>query len=199
MLPVPPIGGVGYGMFRLGTRSPRAANGESSMKWDPFLVLEQILIIMVITSQIWISIKVIMSASGAEQYVRIMSFSTGFLAFLITRALGVTFADLMLATHSADSPISIMVIGVVFPFLVGVLISEGTIVALKLGTPVPIRMVLLIAAFTLSQAAYTNYVALYSKVTTLDKAFIPNLSYSVAVGLWLTFRYRDKNTPTGPN
>ena len=92
----------------------------------------------------------------------------------------------------------IVVIGVVFPFLVGILISEGTIIALKLGTPVPIRMVLLVASFTVSQAAYTNYVALYSKITTLDKAFIPNLSYSVAVGLWLTFRYRDKHTPTGP-
>ena len=168
------------------------------MKWDPFLVLEQLLILLVIASQIWISIKVIMVAEGAEQYVRIMSFSTGFLAFLITRALGVTFADLMLATHAADSPFGIILIGAIFPFLVGIVISEGTIIALRLGMPVPIRMLLLIASFTLSQAAYTNYIALSAKVTTLDKAFIPNLSYSVAVGLWLTFRYRDKNTPTGP-
>lgn len=185
-------------MFQLGIRSPRSERGEASMKWDPFLVLEQILILLVIASQIWISIKVIMSVEGAEQYVRIMSFATGFLAFLITRALGVTFADLMLATHSAESSFGIIMIGAIFPFLVGVLISEGTIIALKLGMPVPMRMLLLIASFTLSQAAYTNYVALYSKVTTLDKAFIPNLSYSVAVGLWLTFRYRDKHTPTGP-
>ena len=167
------------------------------MKWDPFTVIEQVLIVLVITSKIWISIKVIMNSEGAEQYVRIMSFCTGFLAFLITRALGVTFADLMLVTHSQDSPLGMILIGAIFPFLVGILISEGTIIALKLGMPVPIRMVLLIAAFTLSQAAYTNYVALASKITTLDKAFIPNLSYSIAVGLWLTFRYRDKQTPSG--
>jgi hypothetical protein len=167
------------------------------MKWDPFTVIEQVLILLVIASQIWISIKVIMSSEGAEQYVRIMSFCTGFLAFLITRALGVTFADLMLVTHAQESPLGIILIGAIFPFLVGILISEGTIIALKLGMPVPIRMVLLIAAFTLSQAAYTNYVALASKITTLDKAFIPNLSYSIAVGLWLTFRYRDKQTSGG--
>ena len=137
----------------------------------------------------------ILKSEGAEQYVRIMSFSTGFLAFLITRALGVTFADMMLATHAANSPIALIVIGAVFPFLVGVLISEGTIIALRMGMPVPIRLVLMIAAFTLSQAAYTNYIALQSKVTTLDKAFVPNLSYAIAVGLWLTFRYRDKSTP----
>lgn len=167
------------------------------MKWDPFNIIEQVLIILVITSQIWISIRVIMNSEGAEQYVRVMSFCTGFLAFLITRALGVTFADLMLVTHSQDSSFGLILIGAIFPFLVGILISEGTILALRLGMPVPIRMVLLIAAFTLSQAAYTNYVALASKVTSLDKAFIPNLSYSIAVGLWLTFRYRDKQTPGG--
>lgn len=167
------------------------------MKWDAFTVLEQLLILLTIGSQIWIAINVILKSEGAEQYVRIMSFSTGFLAFLITRALGVTFADLMLATHAADSPLSIIIIGAAFPFLVGILISEGTIMALRIGMPIPIRMVLMIAAFTLSQAAYTNYIALASKVTTLDKAFIPNLSYAIAVGLWLTFRYRDKNTPTG--
>ena len=165
------------------------------MKWDAFTILEQILILLTIASQIWIAITVIMKSEGAEQYVRIMSFSTGFLAFLITRALGVTFADMMLATHATDSSIALIVIGAVFPFLVGVLISEGTIIALRMGMPVPIRLVLMIAAFTLSQAAYTNYVALQSKVTTLDKAFVPNLSYAIAVGLWLTFRYRDKTTP----
>ena len=132
------------------------------MKWDVFTVLEQVLILLTISSQIWIAINVIMKSQGAEQYVRIMSFS-----------------------------FDILVIGSVFPFLVGVLISEGTIFALRLGMPVPIRMLLMVAAFTLSQAAYTNYIALASQVTTLDKAFIPNLSYAIAVGLWLTFRYRD--------
>ncbi len=93
------------------------------MKWDPFSIAEQILIILVIVSQIWISIKVILNAEGAEQYVRIMSFATGFLAFLITRALGVTFADLMLVTHMQDSTIGLILIGAIFPFLVGILIS----------------------------------------------------------------------------
>jgi hypothetical protein len=184
-------------MFPRRKRASRTHPGATNMKWDPFTIAEQVLIILVIVSQIWISIKVILNAEGAEQYVRIMSFATGFLAFLITRALGVTFADLMLVTHSQESAMGLILIGAIFPFLVGILISEGTIIALRLGMPVPIRMVLLIASFTLSQAAYTNYVALSAKVTTLDKAFIPNLSYSIAVGLWLTFRYRDKHTPTG--
>lgn len=165
------------------------------MKWDVFTILEQLLILLVIASQLWIAITVVMKSKGAEQYVRLMSFATGFLAFLITRALGVTFADMMLATRASDSSVLLIAIGAIFPFLVGVLISEGTIQAMRIGMPIPIRLALMIAAFTLSQASYTNYIALSSRITTLDKAFIPNLSYAIAVGLWLTFRYRDHHAP----
>jgi hypothetical protein len=85
----------------------------------------------------------------------------------------------------------LIVVGGVFPFVVGVFVSELTIIALYIGKPVPIRMVLMVAAFTISQAAYTNFVAWTAQVTSLDKAFIPNLCYAIAVGLWLTFRFRE--------
>jgi len=31
--------------------------------------------------------------------------------------------------------------------------------------------------------------------TTLDRAFIPNICYAIAVGMWLTWRYRDEDSP----
>ena len=161
------------------------------MTWDAFTVLEQMLIMLVIGSQLYIAIRFISKSEGAEQYVRIMSFATGFLTFLISRALGMTFADLMLAAQIQESIWKMVIIGGMIPFLVGVLVSEGTILALRLGMPVPIRLVLMAGAFTICQAAYTNYIALTSQVTSLDKAFIPNLCYSIAVGLWLTFRFRE--------
>ncbi len=164
------------------------------MKWDAFTLFEQLLIMLTIGSQLYIAITVIARSNGAEQYVRIMSFATGFLMFLISRALGITFADLMLAAHSQDRTILIIIIGALFPFVVGIFVSELTIVALRMGVPVPIRMVLMLAAFTTSQAAYTNFIALTSNIVTLDKAFIPNLCYAISVGLWLTFRYRDAKT-----
>ena len=70
--------------------------------------------------------------------------------------------------------------------------SEVTILAIGMGLPVLTRTVLMVGAFTAAQAAYTNYIAVTTALTTLDKAFIPNLCYAVSVGLWLTFRYRDR-------
>ena len=161
------------------------------MRWDAFTILEQLLILLTISSQIWIAIKVIMAASGAEQYVRLMSFCSGLLLFLLSRPLGVTFADLLLKASVQESLLGMALIGGAMPFLIGVAVSEATIIAIRIGNPVWVRTMLIVAAFTASQAAYTNYVALTTQATTLDKAFIPNLCYAIAVGVWLTFRYRE--------
>lgn len=161
------------------------------MKWDAFTIIEQLLILLTISSQIYIAVRIIMQANGAEQYVRLMSFCSGLLMFLLSRPLGLTFADLMLAARQQDNWLSLIVIGGLMPFLIGVAVSEATIIALRLGNPIPMRIMLIVGAFTVSQAAYTNYVALTTHVTTLDKAFIPNLCYAIAIGIWLAFRYRE--------
>lgn len=161
------------------------------MNWDVFNVLEQGLIGLTISSQIWISVRVILGSYGAERYVRTMAFCSGLLLFLLSRTVGVTFADLMLTARVQEHLGALLLIGGVMPFLIGIAVSEATVVAMQLGNPIWIRMMLMVASFTASQAAYTNYIALSTHATSLDKAFIPNLCYASAIGIWLTFRYRD--------
>lgn len=161
------------------------------MKWDLFTIIQQLLILLTISGQIWVSFKVIFAAAGNERYVRLMSFCTGLLIFLLCRPLHITFADLMLRMHEQSSLFDMILMGGVMPTLVGILVSEGTVIALKTRHPIPIRFMLIVAAFTLSQAAYTNFIVLTTKITTLDQAFIPNICYAIAVGMWLTWRYRD--------
>lgn len=165
------------------------------MKWDAFNVLEQMLILLTISSQVWIAIRVIMNANGAEQYVRVMAFASGLLMFLLSRPLGITFADLMLTARVQDNLLSLVVIGGLMPFMIGIAVSEATIIAMRLGDPIWIRSMLIVAAFTASQAAYTNFIALTTQVTTLDRAYIPNLCYAIAVGIWLTFRFQERPPP----
>ena len=62
--------------------------GRARMKWDIFTAIEQLIILLTIAGQIWIACKVILNSDGPEQYVRIMSYATGILMFLITKALG---------------------------------------------------------------------------------------------------------------
>lgn len=169
------------------------------MQWDAFTALEQLLILLTIASQVWIAVKVIMASAGAEQYVRLMSFCSGLLMFLLSRPLGITFADLLLEARVQENLLSMVLIGGAMPFLIGIAVSEATIIAIRIGRPVWIRTMLIVAAFTASQAAYTNYIALTTHATSLDRAFIPNLCYAIAVGLWLTFRYREGVTaPSRP-
>ena len=163
------------------------------MKWDLFTIIQQLLILLTIAGQIWVSFKVIFFASGNERYVRLMSFCTGLLVFLLCRPLHITFADLMIRMDEHHNSFEMIMMGGVMPALVGILVSEGTVLALKTRHPIPIRFMLIVAAFTLSQAAYTNFMVLTTQVTTLDRAFIPNICYAIAVGMWLTWRYRDED------
>lgn len=165
------------------------------VKWDLFTIIQQLLILLTIAGQVWVSFKVILSALGNERYVRLMSFCTGLLMFLLCRPLHITFADLMLKMHTHSGRFEMILLGGVMPILVGILVSEGTVLALKTRHPIPIRFMLIVAAFTLSQAAYTNFVVLTTQVTTLDRAFIPNICYAIAVGMWLTWRYREDDGP----
>lgn len=165
------------------------------MNWDVFNALEQGLIALTISSQLWIAMRVILGSHGAERYVRLMAFCSGLLLFLLSRTVGLTFADLMLTARVQDNLLALLVIGGLMPFLIGIAVSEATVVAMQLGNPIWIRMMLMVAAFTASQAAYTNYIALSTQMTSLDKAFIPNLCYAAAIGIWLTFRYRDVVRP----
>lgn len=162
------------------------------MDWDLFTLIQQSLIVLTIIGQAWISFTVILSAKGSERYVRLTSFCTGLLLFLLCRPLHITFADLMLRMHRLPGSLfdAILMEGLM-PMLIGILVSEGTILALRVRHPVPARFMLTVAAFTLSQAAYTNFVVLATQVTSLDRAFIPNICYAIAVGMWMTWRYRD--------
>jgi len=161
------------------------------MQWDAFTLLEQALIVLTIGSQVWIAFRVIMTASGGERYVRVMSFCSGLLLFLLSRPLGITFADLMMKARVQEDLLRLALIGGLMPFLIGVAVSEAPIIAMRLGNAIWIRTMLMGAAFTASQAAYTNLSVLTTHVTSLDRAFIPNLCYAAAIGIWLTFRYRD--------
>jgi hypothetical protein len=114
------------------------------MKWDIFTAIEQLIILLTIAGQIWIACKVILNSDGTEQYVRIMSYATGILMFLITKALGLTFAHLLLSSLHQQDSFMLILIGAIVPFLVGALVSEVTIIAIGIGTPVLTRFVLML-------------------------------------------------------
>ncbi|MGH6643913.1 MAG: hypothetical protein ACRED3_14575, partial [Bradyrhizobium sp.] len=87
------------------------------MKWDIFTAIEQLIILLTIAGQVWIACKVILNSEGTEQYVRIMSYATGILLFLITKALGMTFAHLLLNSLHQQDLFMLVLIGAIVPFL----------------------------------------------------------------------------------
>ena len=129
-------------------------------------------------------------SEGAEQFVRVTAVSAGVLIFLVSKAFNVTFADLMFLAVTDASFYQVIISGTIVPILVGFVIAQATISAVSSGD-FAIRIMLLLGVFTLAQISYFNYVAITQTSISVDKALLPNLCYSLAVSLWIVFKYED--------
>lgn len=125
-----------------------------------FSVLQQILIVLTIISQVFIEFTIVNQASGAEQSVRSASITAGVLIFLGSKAFDIAFAELMFLAVSDASLLKIMTEGTVIPILIGLIVTQATISAMSSGSDFAIRILLLVGVFTLIQISYLNYYAL---------------------------------------
>lgn len=159
----------------------------------------QALVILVILGQIFISAKIVLQASGAEQFVRMAAVSAGLLLFLGSKAFGITFADLMFLAVTDASLLQVLSVATIIPIIVGILVSQMTISAMKSGEYFAIRIVLLVGVLMLTQISYLNYFALTQTNLSPDKALLPNLCYSLSVCLWVVFKFKESEPSRGYN
>ena len=155
--------------------------------WTFFTVFQQLLIVFVILGHLCLAFHIVLQVSGQERLVRATAITTAVLIFLGSKALKITFADLIIVARTDAYLLNFIAIGCFIPAAVGIFVSQMTIRAIKRGAPFPIRIMLLVGIFTVSQIAYANYVALTREDISFDRAFIPNMCYSISVGLWIVF------------
>jgi len=156
-----------------------------------YLFLLHAIIIASIFAQLGYAGFTIYKTDEFERYILIISFSTAVLIFLGSRTLKISFADFMLIALTSDSLLRIISFGGVIPALTGICISHITIQAMKKGKTFVIRVMILVSVFTAIQLANTYLVVLSNKDISLDKALVPNTCYSVCMGLWLVFFYKN--------
>ncbi len=154
----------------------------------------QIVVLSTILAQFYVAIKSVFAVRNSERFVRAFAFATGVLIFLGSFVLGITFADLIVIARLDESLLKYISIGIIIPIVVGMAVTEMTIRALRYGGYRFIRVLLMVAAFTLCQVIYTNYQAFHQEGFFSGESFVSNICYSIAVGVWLIFRHEpDKN------
>lgn len=161
------------------------------MDWGFDSGFMQALVILVILGQVFVSAKIVLQASGAEQFVRMAAVSAGLLLFLGSKAFEITFADLMFIAVTDASLVQVLSVATIVPIVVGILVSQITISAMGSGEDFAIRIVLLISVLMLTQISYLNYFALTKTSLPPDQALLPNLCYSLSVCLWAVFNFKD--------
>lgn len=161
------------------------------MAWDINPIFMQGVVVIVTLGQIFVAIKIVLEAERGEQFARMAAISVGLLLFLGSRAFDITFADLMLLAVTDSGLIRLLTYSTVMPALVGLVVAHITISAMNRGNDIAIRIVLLTSVLMLSQISYLNFYAITKTTLPVDKALLPNICYSIAVCLWVVFKFED--------
>lgn len=160
-----------------------------------FAYLTHILIIFAFVMKFILFTWAIFSAgSGIERILRSSALSTGLLIFFGARAAGLSLAEFMVSAIILVKPITFGLAAIVAPSCLGIFISWYVIRSLRKNTNKAIRIMILVGVFTIVQFGDIYVKALSIEGFQLDKAFVPNMCFTVALSLYAILRYEHRNS-----
>lgn len=135
----------------------------------------------------------IISAENAiERILRSSALSTGLLIFFGARAAGLSLAEFMVSAIIFVKPITFGLVAIVAPACLGIFIAWYVIRSLRKSTDRAIRIMILVGVFTIVQFGDVYIKALSIEGFQLDKAFVPNMAFTVAISLYAILRYEHR-------
>jgi len=162
------------------------------------LVTHVLIILGTITMIVFICILALKGKRGEdigafEKAIRVLTLLTGFLIYVGSKALGLSFPSLMLTAINTTNPFSTGAVGVVLPSSVGTFVAWYCLKNIRRDHSVAIRLIILITTFILVLFGDT-YIATYSSnwppEQGLNKLLLPNLTFTVGLSLYVIFKYQ---------
>lgn len=127
-----------------------------------------------------------------ENVIRTAAALTGFLIYFGSKAIGISIPTFMMSSVATTNPYTFGFMTIIAPSAAGVFVAWYTIKSIRQSEDLASRVVILITTFILVMFADV-YAATYQ--VELDrsetmKALVPNLTFTVAICLYLIFRYQ---------
>ena len=124
-----------------------------------------------------------------EKILRCMAFSTSLLIFYGARAAKVSLAEFMLKAASLTNPISIGLTSIIAPACAGIIMAGFVVSTIKKNADRAIRIMILFGIFATLQFGDLYLRALGLEGFSFDKVFLPNISFTISIGLYAILRY----------
>jgi len=158
-----------------------------------FGLLSHAMIILGVIAQFYVIWHVICTANNQiEKIVRTTAFTTGLLIFFGAKALEISLSDLILLGITNYSPFRFGFCGIIIPSFLGYILAWYFVKQIKRSTEQAIRIMILIGVFTVLQFSDIYLKATGISGLPLTKSLIPNLVFTIAIGLYVTLKYEIK-------
>jgi glucan phosphoethanolaminetransferase (alkaline phosphatase superfamily) len=126
-----------------------------------------------------------------EKIILIAAAMTGFLSYFGAKALGISIPSLMLASAATTNPFTYGLMSVVLPSAAGVFVAWFFVRSLKRSENIARRLVILLSTLILVMFVdvYAATYQINSGASNSLKSLVPNLTFVVAISLYVIFRW----------
>lgn len=134
---------------------------------------------------------------AAEKTVRMSAFTSGFLIYYGSKALGISIPVLMIKSLVITNPFSIGLFGILIPSLTGYFVAWYCIRNIRKSDDIAARLIILIVTFIIvlfSDVYATAFDVIPMRETGLEITLLPNLTFTIALSLYLIVRYNRKQS-----
>lgn len=158
-----------------------------------FGLLSHLMIILGVVAQFYSIFYVIKhTEDSTEKIVRITAFTTGLLIFFGSKALNFSLSDLILLGIKEYNPMRFGFFGVFIPSSLGYILAWYFIRQMKNSASQALRIMILIGVFTILQFSDIYLKVININGIPLNRTMIPNLTFTIAIGLYVTLKYEIK-------
>ncbi len=158
-----------------------------------FNIITNIIIIAGILSVFYfIYLMIVGIDSILEKIIRLTALTTGFLIYVGAKAVGISIPQLMLGGISTTNPLTVGLLGVIFPSFLGTIVAWYCLKNLNKSEDIAARLIILITSFIVVMFGDV-YVESYSNGTHfngLNVSLLPNLTFTVGLSLYVIFKFR---------
>lgn len=155
-----------------------------------FAVLLHAVIVLGLGVYFLVIFKAILVTGGeVERLIRGTAFASGLLVFFASKIMGISIADFLVDAVRYYNPFFFVPIAGLLPAGLGTLLAWYCIRSLNRSTNVAIRLMIVIGALSLIQFGDVYVKATRAEGLALDRAFVPNLAFTLAISLYVILRY----------
>lgn len=167
-----------------------------------FNVMTHVLIVSSILGILFLVAKMIFYPSDTiEKTIRMSACTTGFLIYYGSKSIGISIPLMIVKSLVITNPFSIGLFGILIPSLTGYFVAWYCIKNIKKNENIAARLIVLIITFIIvlfGDVYVTAFDVNPINDTGFDITLLPNLTFTIALSLYMILKYNQKQTTVPP-